>query len=661
MIGMNDKIIHDRRVRTLTALAVLLTVVAFATPMHLAAGKNGNSEFASVLLDSSADPNAVGRGGLRPLHRAVRRNPSPVLISGLIEAGADPNARTAENATPLRREVLRTDKPPLTAALAGEGGDPDARAASRETLLHVSARESRSTIVAALFNSSAEPTGRDENWSTPLNTANRERRSAHSVAVLEDGARESEGRILGVASRETEGESGQIASAISRRLEQWFATSEFRFALAAPIRTEDSGDGTLTVHFPRARLVERDSGDEYAFGNLALAVTPQSDTEYRFDTALPTVVQMLTGRGRDYGRIAVGPSAITGLWRTDLDMASSLEAVASELQATDRRGRDTLSIRALSLSSAVDRGADRLWDGESRIALSGVHVAPGGAREGLRLGEVEIATTVKDAGLDPLLDPTSTGPVSGDGSEPDALREVVRAFLLADFGRSEVAVALRDLIAMDGGEGSLGIGQLDWLFVLDDREELAELTMRIEAANPWLYEEMVGDVSADLIPASATAEVVLEQYPLRRIAETFLQFLESDRSVRRRSLEPSMMSEMTAAGTTLNILDIHVVAPAFDFRAEGQFRIEAESPLGVVGRMDIHMRGMDNILQWAAAREKTETVDTVIYLQGLGRPILSEGGDDLSYTYVVNVPLDGDATINDIPLDSVRKRLVVEL
>ena len=660
MIERNDTI-QGRRVQTLTALAVLLSMVAFTTPIYPAAGNSRNPELVSVLLDSDADPHAVGGAGVTPIHRAVRQNRTPTLISGLIEVGAYPNGRIAESATPLRTAVLRMDGAALTAALSGEGGYRSVPASRRETPLHVLARESRSTIVAAIFDSSAEPGDRGENWRTTLDAAKRERRSTDTVAVLEDGAREFESEIPGVASRETKDVSGQIASAISRRLEQWFAGSEFQFALAAPIRIEDAGDDTFKIHFPRARLVERDGGDEYSFGNLALAVTPQSDTEYRFDTALPTVVQIFTGGGRDYGRIAIGDSAITGLWRTDLEMASSLEVVASDLHATDRRGRDTLGIRALSLSNTIDRGADRLWDGESRVTLSGVRVASGRGHEGLRLGEVEIATTVKDAGLDPVLDPTSTGLVSGEGREPDALREIVRAFLLSDFGRLEIEIALRDLISMDGGEESLGIGQLGWLFVLDDREELADLTMRIEAANPRLHEEIVGDVSADLIPASATAEFVLEQYPLRRIAEIFLQLLESNRPVLRGSSEPPIMLETTAAGTTFNIHDIHVVAPAFDFRAEGQFRIEAESPLGAVGRMNIHMRGMDNILRWAAAREMTETVDTVIYLQGLGRPILSKGGDDLSYAYEVIVPLDGDATINDIPLDSFRERLDVEL
>ena len=53
-------------------------------------------------------------------------------------------------------------------------------------------------------------------------------------------------------------------------------------------------------------------------------------------------------------------------------------------------------------------------------------------------------------------------------------------------------------------------------------------------------------------------------------------------------------------------------------------------------------------------------VASLVYLQGLGKPILSDD-DALSYAYEVDLPRDGAVTVNDIPLDRMLNRLDVRM
>ena len=485
------------------------------------------------------------------------------------------------------------------------------------------------------------------------------RRPADIIAALEDAVRAAESAVA-VSPMEPGSTAERIVSGIAAWLEERFGSGALRFALAAPLRAEEDGDDRVTVHFTDARLVERDGGYAYALGDLALAVTAEDDSEYGFEAALPPEVEMFTGDGRADGRIAADDGEISGLWRSDLGAASTLDATASGLRMIDERGRETLGIGALTLSSTADRDSEQLWTGETTvIALGHFRYAPGRADEGLRLGGLDVAASVEDATLNPFQALPHAGGAGGSGNELEALQATLAGIVEGRFGRLEVQIALRDLAGMDGGEVTLGIGEMDWLIVLDDRNELPDLAMRIEAAEPRLHRNIVREISADLVPGSATVDVALERYPLRRIAATIQELVASGTAARQGTLEQVVMAEMAEAGTTLEIRSLHIAAPAFEIEAEGQLRIEAGSLFGAVGDMDIRLQGIGNVVRWAAGQGETEMVDSLIYLQGLGKPILSEGSDDLVYAYEVDLPHDGAVTVNDIPLDSLLKRLDV--
>lgn len=96
-----------------------------STPLHMAAGRNGTPAAIEALIESGADPNvrrrgpppihllAVFRGNLAmveasrsgdratPLHVAARRNGDPAVIEALIEGGADPAVRDRKGRIPF--------------------------------------------------------------------------------------------------------------------------------------------------------------------------------------------------------------------------------------------------------------------------------------------------------------------------------------------------------------------------------------------------------------------------------------------------------------------------------------------------------------------------------------------------------------------------------
>ena len=693
------------------------------TALHIAARFNPNPAIARRLLDAGADPNARGIDDITPLHRAAARNPNPEVVEALLAGGADPTARDAAGRTPLEtardegrpteiiaalegptrdcggwmtndegllrkfyesltpdgaRDCLRAgfdpnmrgplDVTPLhtasyytkfaevIAVLVDSGADIGARAQGDLGALHFAAMWNASpAVIGALVDAGADPRARDDRGRTPLDIAKGMRRPADIVAALEDAVRAAESSIAVSPT-----EPGSTADVVVRGIAAWlgerFGSGALRFALAAPLRAEEDGYDRVTVHFPGARLVEREGDDVYALGDLALAVTAGNDTEYRFEAALPREVEMLTGGGRSKERITVDRGEISGIWRSDLETATRLDASASDIRLTADNDRRLAGIGSFALSSASDRGSDRLWDGEFEATLSDLRLAPGRPDEGASLSRVDIGLDFEDVDLDSFIAASSAGAAAGAGNEEAALRQAV---LRGRFGRVEAKIALRGLVGLDGGEEYFRIGEMDGLLVLDDTEENLDLAITMEAADLRLHEDTVREFSGDLVPGSATADIALKRFPLRRIAAALQELAASGTEARQGTLEQVAVTEMAEAGTTLEIRGFHVAAPAFAIGAGGQLRIEAGSPFGAVGDMEIRLQGIGNVIRQAAAQGETETVDALVYLQGLGKPTLSGDGESFAYTYEVKMARDGAVTVNGIPPEELLKQFGV--
>jgi len=94
-----------------------------ASPLHLAALKNENSNVLTVLLDAGADVNAQGRFGGTPLLFAAFGNENPNVLKALLDVGAGLNARTSTGDTPLHLAAKNNVNPEVPSLLLDAGAD----------------------------------------------------------------------------------------------------------------------------------------------------------------------------------------------------------------------------------------------------------------------------------------------------------------------------------------------------------------------------------------------------------------------------------------------------------------------------------------------------------------------------------------------------------
>ena len=270
---------------------------------------------------------------------------------------------------------------------------------------------------------------------------------------------------------------------------------------------------------------------------------------------------------------------------------------------------------------------------------------------------LDVTTSVEDADLDSFLTTPLSDVFAREIGEAEVLQQMPETFLQSRLGRIEVEVALRAALSLNRGNVQLGVGELSLRVILDDREELAELSVTLEAAEPQIDHsefDRLG-IPPTIIPELAKIEIVLNRYPIRRFAEMVQErkILGYGSEPGQETLQNDVMMELATAGSSLDVREIRIVAPNFEFSVEGEFQADPKSAFGVTGRMETRIQGIGNVLKWAAGRGEMEMSGFIVLLRGLGRPTQFSAGDDPTYLYELDMPSDGSVTLNDIPLDSL--------
>ena len=483
--------------------------------------------------------------------------------------------------------------------------------------------------------------------------------AAEALAAVEEGAPEAAAseaavRTIPIAPVDPESTAGRIVHAIADKLEQWVGSGSkgLRLSLDAPMWAEERG-GTVTVHLPGARVAgPAAAGPYWALGDQAIDVTPRSETAYDFETALPATVE------GESDRLVIGESTVAGTWRSDLETTTRLTLNVAGLRLVKSRksAPAKLSLGALSIEDELVQGEDGLWSGRFSLGLSDLAIA------GLTLGRLEAAGTFEDYDTEAMLAwRRDFGLLTDEASGTEVLEESLAPFLLTGWGRSEVTIALHRLSVTGddwglGRSGAFRLERLDLHTAFDGRRDLADLATRITAREPQLGGVNTG-LPSDFMPHTVTFDVVLDRLPLRQIAETLTALHEQGRLDDR---DPGAMGDiplayMDAADTSLELRDIRVTAPVYDFQAEGRFNVEPAGIVGLVGRIDARIRGLGALMDLATERRDEGMIAAILFLQGLGRPVFEEGSAEPVYTYELDLSRSGTVTVNGLPLDVLLK------
>ena len=473
-----------------------------------------------------------------------------------------------------------------------------------------------------------------------------------ALAALEEGAPVPAARAIPVAPVDPDSTVGRIVLGFAEGLEQHFGSGSnaVRLALDAPMWAEER-DNAVIVHLPGAHLVDSaDPSPQWTFGDLSVAITPRNDTTYDFEAALPPVIE------RPNQRLEIREGTVSGTWRSDLELTTKFEADAADLQLFKLEGVSAVleaSLASLAATETLAQEVDGLWKGRSALSLSDFK------SEGLLMGKLDVTSSVD--GIDGDLIKAMHGSLGWlmvlKGS-PEALPQRLAPLLGAPWGRSDMVVAVDDLTVTGDDWGLAGndkfvLGRLFWRTDFDDRGAHADVATKMALVELMVSGATAGDIPPGLIPHAITVDVALERLPFRQIVEALSRQTEPGNSSQPDLVIPSdvLLGQMDAADTSFELRELYIAAPSFELIADGAINVESASLFGVIGRIEARIRGVDRLMELAVKEGEEDMVALLIVLQGLGRPVFSQGADEPFYAYEIDLRRDGAVTVNGIPFD----------
>ena len=490
-------------------------------------------------------------------------------------------------------------------------------------------------------------------------------------------------RAIPVMPTDPESRAGRILYGIADRLEQWFGpeSAEVRLILEAPMRAQER-DGTVTVHLPGARLLpvfpDRDS-----LGNVSIDVTELAKDTYAFGTVLgrTTLAEKV---------LEIGEIAISGRWRADLGIPTRLNSLLSDIRLNKTAGDGALrnlgSLERLAVREDWTEVSGRQWRFASKVGLSGLS----GRGVGFERLEAEVRTELSDAA--PVLE-LHRAVLESWKVVPQAAEEAMAAILSSRFdtaldlrgltvdsrewndemtafalgeltwrvgfdgrnapagpggamsailsSRFDTVVELRDVKMSGWGTDDVAfrLGGLLWRVDFDGRDTLAAISTRLEIAKPWVRLDGGDEMLYALLPDEITADVELDGFPLQEIVELA--------QTRMDPIEALAGSSGAAAG----IRSLRVAGPTYEIRADGRFRVDLQSRLGVTGEARIRIAGLDSVIALTAEKGDPKFLAFLFAVKGLGKPVTDGRTDAQVLAYDAIVPSNGKVAVNGIPLD----------
>ena len=469
-----------------------------------------------------------------------------------------------------------------------------------------------------------------------------------------------------------------LIAALDRGLSA-YATGPFLFT---GVETVAQG-AAVRVKITDLTLPLPDHGGRIEFGDLAftLADAPpgslEDDRRYRVsEVTTASQAAVIDDTGEKIALINYSLERLSGVWSTALRNFLDYEMAMDRFEAVVPKENLAIAIdRFTAVNQVVTRG-DGLtdWEGEGRIAGLRVIQPAFGT---LRIGEVLVDYRIHGydlAGMQAMnqaVDEASNREAPPDRDRIAAILERLKSFSMVGQGFVE-RFKVTDLSYLDAaqqprfhldemefdlaggdqhlalGYGSLGLRMAGASTVLPGSEGNG-------AANPLQAltpENLSLIVSGDRVPARAMWHGMLNVMLLGAAAGT----QGPDPDAIGEAMGRELLAAVNQAGTVLRLDRFDVEAPSGRVVAEGEFRVDPATAVGVRGRMDITFTGLDEMIAAANGAALSGQVapglqSNMMFLMLLKGMVKRETGPDggtVDRLEIVVTPA-GDVLLNGLP------------
>jgi hypothetical protein len=378
-------------------------------------------------------------------------------------------------------------------------------------------------------------------------------------------------------------------------------------------------------------------------GTVSYLAKPKDEKSYEVSgLKLPETMPFKGPDGKEKGKLTITTKAFSGLWSKELDTFQKLDAEFADIAATDDREGDVRVANAKFTGALTDKGGG-VFDSIANGTLSGFTAKDTGGGiftisesrfdgkyDSIKLADYQAAflkyqeLAIKQVGLPEQGGGSSAQPPSLSPEDEKAMTDAIST-MAASVKGGDFKLALKGLKYSDAGQEPFTLGALTLGTVIDGiNQEKAGFAFDIAHQDLALATEgTTSPVSQASLPKTGNLSLKITDIPSKDIVKVLadnLPGVASSDAVMAEANATAMLIALQAvlqtSGAKIEIAPSQLVSQLVEIKADGTFNLVPQSMFGIVGGLNVAIRGMDELL--ALAQKTPEDYDAQQAMGSIG-------------------------------------------
>lgn len=367
-------------------------------------------------------------------------------------------------------------------------------------------------------------------------------------------------------------------------------------------------------------------------GTISYLAKPKDEKSYEvFGLTLPQTMLFKGLDGGDRGKLTVTAKSFNGLYSKELAAFHKLDGELADIAATDDRGGDVRVANAKFTGGLTDKGGG-VVDSVGSLVLSDLTAKDTGggifsiaeARfdgkyDSMKVADYQAAMItyqeliVKQAAL---AEQSAGAQPSGLSPEEQKAMTDAIAVMAASVKGGDFKIALKALKYSEAGQEPFSMGALSLGMVIDGiNQEKGSFNFDLGHQDLVVKsEEMASPVTQASLPRSGNLGLRIAEIPSKDIVKVLADNLPRVASADTAMAEANATAMLVAlqavlqsSGARIEVAPSQLVSDLAEMKADGMFNVVQQAMFGVVGALNVAIRGMDDLV--ALAQQTPEDYD----------------------------------------------------
>jgi hypothetical protein len=414
----------------------------------------------------------------------------------------------------------------------------------------------------------------------------------------------------------------ELKSGVEEQLKKLEGSSAQKVLSHSAVNVTPQDDDTYLVSIEGLKIQPAPDG-YLEIGTVSYLAKPKDEKSYEVsDLKAPQTMPFKGPDGKERGKLTITTKSFSGLYSKELGAFQKLDGEFADIAATDDTGGDVRVANAKFTGGLTDKGGG-VVDSVGNLVLSGftakdtgdgtfsiAEARIDGKYDSMKVADYQAAMVkyqeliMKQAAL---VEQGASPPASLSPEDQKAMTEAITA-MAASIKGGDFKIALNGLKYSEAGAEPFSMGGLTVGTVIDGiNQEKASFNLDIAHQDLAVKnEEMTSPVTQASLPKSGNLSLKITDIPSQDIVKVLADNLPGVASADSAMAEANAMAMLVAlqavlqaSGAKIEVAPSQLASELVEMKADGLFNVVQQSMFGVVGALNVAIRGMDELVALA--------------------------------------------------------------